>query len=253
MRIRYSVSLWNYSHYTNVLSLERVIALLREQDYGIELWGSWKEEKDLFDEVGRKRLKHVLQGMTVSLHTAGADTFDLHKKQIDAAVDLGAEVVVLHSSDFFTKTNRDLNVQLACKAVAYASEQGVRLALENGQLPFLVNAIEKVEGLSICLDVGHVYLTPDPMSKFLDALKERIIHLHIQDVLSEAEVGLPCTGKDHYIPGTGGIPDKDWNLFATTLQEINFRGIAVFEIQPRNPLQTAFLGRAFMQNLLETG
>ncbi len=89
------------------------------------------------------------------------------------------------------------------------------------------------------------------MSKFLDALKERIIHLHIQDVLSEAEARLPCTGKDHYIPGTGGIPDKDWNLFATTLQEINFQGIAVFEIQPRNPLQTAFLGRTFMRTLLE--
>ena len=191
MRIRYSVSLWNYSHYTHVPSLERIITLLREQDYGIELWGSWKETKDLFDEVGRKRLKHVLQGMTVSLHTAGANTFDLHKKQIDAAVDLGAEVVVLHSSDFVSNDNSDLDVQLACKAVAYASEHGVRLALENGQLPFLANAIEKVEGLGICLDVGHVYLTPHPMSKFLDTLKERIIHLHIQDVLTEAEPGLP--------------------------------------------------------------
>jgi sugar phosphate isomerase/epimerase len=189
--------------------------------------------------------------MTVSLHTAGANTFDLQRKQIDAAVDLGAEVIVLHPSDFVSKDSSDLDVQLACKAVAYASERGVRLALENGQLPFLVNAIEKVEGLGICLDVGHVYLTPDPMNKFLAALKQRIIHLHIQDVLPEAEAGLPCTGKDHYIPGTGGIPDKDWRLFAATLKEINFQGIAVFEIQPRNPLQTAFLGRTFMRKLLE--
>ncbi len=252
MRIKYSVSLWNYSHYAHVPSLEGIITLLREQYYGIELWGSWREEKkDLFDEVGRKRLKHVLQGVTVSLHTAGASTFDLHKKQIDAAVDLGAEVIVVHPSDFISKDNSDLDVQLASKVVAYASEHGVRLALENGQLPFLANAVEKVEGLGICLDVGHVYLTPDPMSKFLDALKERIIHLHIQDVLPEAEAGLPCTGKDHYIPGTGGISDKDWVLLATTLKEINFQGIAVFEIQPRNPLQTAFLGRTFMQKLLE--
>jgi sugar phosphate isomerase/epimerase len=249
MRIRYSVSLWNYLHYADVPDLERIITLLREQDYGIELWGSWKE-KDLFDEVGRTRLKHVLQGMTVSLHTAGANTFDLHKKQIDAAVGWGAEVVVVHPGDFVSRDHSDLDVQLACQAVAYASEHGVRVALENGQLPFLVNAIETVEGLGICLDVGHVYLTPDPMNKFLAALKERIIHLHIQDVLPAAEAGLPCTGKDHYIPGTGGIPDKDWNLFATTLQEINFQGIAVFEIRPRNPLQTAFLGRAFMRTLL---
>ena len=51
--MKYSVSLWNYFHYADVPSLERVITLLREQDYGVELWGSWREEKDLFDDLAK--------------------------------------------------------------------------------------------------------------------------------------------------------------------------------------------------------
>lgn len=251
MDIKYSVSLWNYLHYADVPSLERVITLLREQDYGIELWGSWREEKDLFDEVGRKRLKDILQDMKVSLHTAGANTFDLHKKQIDAAVDFGAEVVVLHPSDLTSNDNSCLDSHLACQIVKYAAKHGVRIALENGELPFLVNAIEKVQGLGVCLDIGHVYFTSNSLGEFLNALKERITHLHIQDILPEDELALPRTGKDHYIPDTGGIPAADWQLLAATLKEINFQGIAVFEIQPRNPLQTALLGMNFVQKLLE--
>ena len=34
MQIRYAVSLWNYLHYVNAPSLERVLALLRDQGYG---------------------------------------------------------------------------------------------------------------------------------------------------------------------------------------------------------------------------
>jgi len=255
VRIKYAVSLWNYSHYAHVPSLEHVITFLRERGYGVELWGTWKKEENLFDEVGRRRLKYILQGMEVSLHSAEAETFDLHRMQIDAAADFGAEIVVVHPIHFRSKDNSDLDVRLACKITAYAAEKGVTIALENGlekwDLAFLVNAIKKVEGLGICLDVGHVYFTGDPLSKYLNALKERIIHLHIQDTLASNEPVLPYIGKDHYIPGTGGIPDTDWKLLATTLKEIDFQGMAVFEIRPRDPLQAAFLGRTFMEELLE--
>ncbi len=252
MQIKYSVSLWNYFHYADVPSLERIIRLVREQDYGIELWPLWKEE-NLFDEIGRRRLKYILQDMKVSLHAGEANTFDLHKKQIDAAVDFGAEVIVLHSANFLLKDKSGLDVPLTRQVVVYAADRGVRIALENGQLPFLVNAIEKVERLGICLDIGHVYFTSDPMNKFLGALKERIIHLHIQDTLPKSEDNLPHIRiKDHYMVGTGGIPDRDWERLVVVLKEINFQGIAVFEIHPRDPLQTAFLGREFMQKFLQT-
>ncbi len=266
MRIKYSVSLTNYIYYTLVHyqytiapSLERAIMLIRQQNYGIEVSSMWRDERDLFDEVGRKRLKYLLKGMKVSLHTARGNTFDLHQKQIDAAVAFGAEVIVLHTHDLISKDNfsRDednfkLDVGLASEVVAYGAEHGIKLALENSQgLSFPARAIEKIEGLGVCLDVGHVYFTSDPMSKYLDVLKERIIHLHLQDILTKEENGLPSTPKDHYIPGSGGIPDTDWQLLAATLKEINFQGMAVFEVRPRNPLQTALLGMNFMQKFLQ--
>jgi len=251
MQIRYAVSLWNYFHYVNVPSLERVLALLRDQGYGVELWGAWQEERDLFDLVGRTRLKHALDGMEVSLHTAGANTLELHQKQIDTAAYLGAEVVVLHTDDVFTGVESGLNVALAREVVDYASKKGVRIALENGELSDLVEAIENVEGLGICFDVGHVYLTGGQMSEHLDVLKDRIIHLHLQDILPETESHVPLAEKDHFIPGTGGIPEDDWGLLTATLKHIDFQGMAVFEIRPRNPLQTALLGRAFVQELIE--
>ncbi len=138
--------------------------------------------------------------------------------------------------------------------MAYASEKGVKLALENTKpwkLRDIAGAIDNVEGLGICLDVGHVYLREEPMREFLNALKERITHLHLQEIYSELESGLPLTGPDHYIPGTGGIPREDWELLFATLREIDFQGMGVFEIRPRNPLQTALLARDFVQGLIE--
>jgi sugar phosphate isomerase/epimerase len=255
VRIDYSISLWNYTHYADAPSLERILAQVREAGYGIELWGAWRGEKDLYDETGRKRLKSALQGMRVSLHTAGADTFDRHKKQIDAAADLGASVLVLHPDDLYVKgAPRTLDAVLANQAVDYARVAGVRLALENGQLPFLAQARDQVKSLYFCLDVGHVYLTTEPLSEFLNALKHRLIHLHLQDLAVEPARAMrfPGTGVDHYTLGAGGIPEQDWRLLFATLEEINFEGAAVFEIQPWNPLQTAGMGRAFLTQFAQS-
>jgi sugar phosphate isomerase/epimerase len=164
--------------------------------------------------------------------------------------ELGASLVVLHPTDLASTDPAKVDAHLARDVAAYAGERGVALALENGPLPFLLQAISEVESLGICLDVGHVYSTPDPMSGFLLALKHRITHLHLQDTLSPPEAHLPWAAKDHYVPGSGGIPRDDWELLAATLTEINFEGIAVFEIRPRNPWQTALLARSFFEQLL---
>jgi sugar phosphate isomerase/epimerase len=251
MQIHYSISLWNFTHYFNAPSLEQVLDLVRAQGYGIELWGGWRDEPDLYAPAGIRRLKPCLADMRVSLHTALVTTFDLHRKQIDAANQLGAEILVLHSDDLYLPGTKILDVDLAHQVVAYAGQAGVRLALENGQLPFLKNAFEQVPGLFFCLDVGHVYLTTENMTSFLSAFKSRLIHVHLQDILSAPETGLPKAGKDHYILGTGGIPLPDWQLFCATLAEIDYSGSAVFEIQPRQPLQTALISKMFFQKLLE--
>jgi len=198
-------------------------------------------------------MKAALGSMPVSLHSAIVRGLPEQLAQVDAAHELGANVLVVHSDEFFAGGQGQLDVGLCREVVAYAAQRGVRIALENGQLPFLEQALAAVDGLRICLDVGHVYLTSEPMQAFLSALKTRIIHLHLQDILTPAEVDLPNSGKDHYTPGTGGIPAKDWQLLVATLREIDFDGTAVFEIRPRNPYQTAYLGRRFFDGLLGVG
>jgi sugar phosphate isomerase/epimerase len=262
VKIQYAISLWNYFHlsaYAKVPSLEDICALLREQGYGLEAWGGWlegwggwEEERNLFGPIGRQRLKRALQGMPVSMH-GGDNTMELHMKHIDCAAYVGAGVIVIHPENIPGGEKSCLDIAFARDIVAYAGEKGVRLALENGKVSDLVHAVEHVPGLGICLDVGHLYPGRDPMKMFLTALKEHIMHLHIQDTLPELEAGLPLTDQDHYTPGTGGIPRRDWEMLAVALGEINYEGAAVFEIRPRNPLQTALLGRTFFQGILADG
>lgn len=252
MKVQYAISLWNFSHYPDAGTLEQELGMIRELGYGVELWAQWKDGPNLYEKAGRACLKAALDGMPVSLHSAIVRSFDEQRAQIDAAHDLGAGVLVVHSDEFYAGDGRELDVTLCRDVVAYAGERGVCIALENGQLPFLEQALAAVENLRICLDVGHVYLTDDTMQAFLAELKGRIIHLHLQDILTPAEVGLPGAGMDHYTPGTGGIPLEDWHLLAATLQEIDFDGTAVFEIRPRNPYQTTSLGRRFFDGLLPT-
>ncbi len=251
MHITYAISLWDYTHYADSPSIERICASLREHGYGIELWPTWRDEQDLYDEIGRRRLVAALQGMPVTLHTTmTANTIELHKKQIDAAAAVGASLVVLHPTDLAPKGASAPDLALTRAAVAYASEKGVRLALENGKFGFLAEAASNVEGLGICLDVGHIYLNHESMAVFLGELKSRLIHLHIQDLMSDVEMAaLPRQMKDHYIPGTGSIPRSDWELLARTLHEVDFNGTAVIEVQPRRPLQVGLLTKMFFQDL----
>jgi sugar phosphate isomerase/epimerase len=249
LQIDTAVSLWNYGHYRNLKSLPEELALLRRLGYGVELWSSFPGEEDLFGERARAWLQPLLQGMQVSVHTALSNRWEAHCKQVDAAAAWGARVVVIHPSDLYVSGDTTLDQVLAREVVAYAQERGVALALENGQLPFLMEAIGQVEGLGICLDVGHVYLTSDPMSSFLNAFRSCLIHLHLQEVVAPAEAEFALAARDHYELGTGGVSVEDWRLLLTTLQEIDFHGMGVFEIRPRPPWQTALRGNWFIDKL----
>ncbi|HKJ26115.1 MAG TPA: sugar phosphate isomerase/epimerase [Anaerolineales bacterium] len=249
--LKYAVSLWNYIHYYHVPVLGELFNSLRTHGYGVELWNAWRGELDLFDTATRNKIKPYLSGMQVSVHTdIGFNSKEFHTRQIDAAVDLGAKVLVLHSDNLYIDGSKQLDLPLTQYVVEYGSAGGLSVALENGQLPFLKYALEQIEGLDMCLDVGHVYLVDETMQDFMDTFKDRITHLHIQETLSFPERGLVGEGGiiiDHYTPGTGGIPQEDWALFLNTMDEVNFDGMAVFEVQPRNPLQTALLGKNFLE------
>jgi sugar phosphate isomerase/epimerase len=251
MRIQYAISLWNFCHYAQVAGLDEELARIRELGYAVELWNHWPGRESLYAKSQRAGLKSALAGMPVSVHTGFAYSLAEQQVQIDAAEELGASVLVVHPDEFFEGgEDGRLDVALCRDVVAYAAARGVRVALENGQLGFLERAITAVDGLKICLDIGHVYKTEDSLEAFLGTLKTRLIHLHFQDILPAPEEDLPHAGVDHYVPGSGSIPEEDWELLATTLQEVDFDGTAVFEIRPRNPYQTARLGSQFLSRFV---
>ena len=250
MQIRYSVSIWNYTHYASIPSLDEIIDELRALDYGIELWPSWEWEAPLKDRETRAHIREKLTGMRVSLHTGGVATREEHAAQIDMASELGASVLVLHPSDLQGTDRRRPDLDLSHWVANYAIDRGVKPALENGQYPFLREVFENVPQMSACLDVGHVYLTDQPMARFLELMGPHLVHVHLQDIISAPERSLPNPPQDHNIPGTGGIPEADWRLFIAKLRELDFDGTGVFEIRPRSVLQSALLGKLHMARIL---
>jgi len=238
MQLNYRISMWNYTHYSRRMGLEEMVREIADAGYGIELWPAWREDGDLHNPVYRDRLKLLLSDIESSWHTGAVNDFEGNKTQVDTAAAVGSDVVVVHPGTIQVDGDTP-DYGLARGVVDYAKEQNVTIALENGPLDVLTRALEQVDGLAICIDTGHIYFTEQPMEAYLDALKHRLVHLHVQ----EAEAS-----SDHYVPGTGVIPKDDWNLFLQTLEEIQFSGAAVFEIRPRTPLQTAEAAIAFLEH-----
>ena len=275
MDVNYGLSLWNFFHHNfrdhegGLPELRDVLTDIKRFGYcGVELWRRWKG-LDIFEPDTSKAVFGWCNGLRRSLHTQNVKGFDEHKEQIDGAQRCGVEVIVLHPTDLCDFVEgRDSgdkcrpNIPLARDIVRYASDRNIVLALENVQKPgleFLVEAIENVGNLRVCLDVGHVYLDPDgenpgkmerkSLAEYLDKLGQRLAHLHIQDVLPEAEKVFPDAGQDHYTPGTGTIPESDWRLLFNTLESLSFDGLAMLEILPRKPFLQGNLALQFLDKM----
>ena len=251
MDLQPAVSLWNYNHFYPVPELDEILSYLRAHGLGVELWNDWLGGENLYSPTRQRWIQRILEGMPVSLHAAIGDSGrDSLYRQVDAAAVFGARVLVIHADNLRTGSEPALDYGLGRDLVARGADRRVQIALENGQLPILERALAQVQGLKICLDTGHVYLTEHSMADFLAAFRDHIVHLHLQDVLSSPEeelLGEAGIIRDHYTPGTGGIPGEDWELLFETLQRQNFQGMGVFEVQPRHPLQTARLGLDYLQ------
>jgi sugar phosphate isomerase/epimerase len=238
MKHNYRISLWNYFHYKAPGALERVIGSIREEGYGVEIWPAWFEENNIFDPVHRRRLKILLEDMPSSIHGGSQDTLEYQQLQIDTAAATNSDVIVVHSGNLrLGGENPDFEFAQVVLDIAAAS--GITIALENGDLRTLERSLDKLRGLKICLDVGHVYFTSNSMKDFVDSLVGDICHLHIQDTLGEM---------DHYVPGTGIIPMEDWRYLFEKLEENGFNGAFVLEIRPRNPMQHAQQTRDFFSS-----
>ena len=260
MNMQYALSLWNYWHYVYVAPQHEAAREIARFGFGVEAW---------YDPNMAPELAEALRAApAVSVHATGSwvkdwmaktgrSRFDAYRMQLDDIAAFNCRTLVLHASHIIVKgSDHELDVELASFMVEYGRELGIAIALENTleeqglSYAWEADAIAQVDGLNICLDTGHVYWTDHALADYLGALKHRLVHMHVQDIACELES--PITeiyGLDHLNPGSGGISRDDWRLLLDTLEEIDFDGMAVFEVRPRHPLQLGLQAREFMQSM----
>jgi sugar phosphate isomerase/epimerase len=243
MNIDYRISLWNYVHYASAPPLEEAIGEIRSLGFGAELWDRWRDETDLFGPGQRDRMRDLVTGMNVSMHTimprGRPMTMDENRAQIDTAAFIGADTIVAHVTSLGIGGEAP-DYDAARDVIAYAGDRDVTIAVENGDAHAIERALPEVEGLRTCLDIGHVYNDGFTLPECLRIMGGRLVHLHLQDRLPHF---------DHYIPGTGIIPVEDWELLFGHLKAMDFDGAGVFELRPRRPDVSAREGKAFVESI----
>ena len=273
MSIKYYTSLWNYVYHHEPRGLEQVIHQVTEAGFGVELWPYFfslepyrpalqtrpeaieRGYDDLFDPDHRERLQNAVSGVATSWHSRGAgekplkiSTFEGHAQQIDTAAAIGSSVISVHDiGEFVTNTHVSDDVGIADRVVGYAKACGVTLALETGNFEACLKAVDMLPGLKICLDPAYIFSNSAvTLADYIRAFDMQICYLHLYDV--------SATG-DHYIPGSGDVPEEDWLLLLRWMRETEFKGPAVFEVRPlpehddQSALDAVIEGRDYLEKL----
>ncbi|MCX6095182.1 MAG: sugar phosphate isomerase/epimerase [Candidatus Bipolaricaulota bacterium] len=228
---------------------------------GVEVWLS-REEGD--SEPDRKALEGIRVAARaapfVSVHSRFAlwvwDPAGL-RREIALSRAIGARTLVLHRGSLgLAEPNSGADFAEIRRLARDAREAGIRLALENGRDDAwaLDRALEEIgddpeeTNLGICVDVGHVHLSPSvpsdrPIRWYLERYAGQLVHLHLHD-----NVGLE---DEHRLPGEG---TADWRDTLATLDEIGFAGTATLELLPEGDLLEALSrARAFLERLGRPG
>jgi len=261
MKMQYGMSLWNYWHYVYVSEQHEAVREIVSHGFGVEAWYDPNMTAELFQALkGAPAVSVHATGSWVKEWVAetGRTKQDAWRKELDDCAAFGCRTLVIHAPSIISE-NYELDVELAQFMVDHGRQVGITIALENVleeqglSFAWEADAIARVDGLMICLDTGHVYWTEHSLADYLGALKHRLVHMHVQDIACEAES--PITdlyGLDHLSPGSGGISRDDWRLLMDTIEEIDFDGMAVFEVRPRHPLQLGLLARDYLESLRDS-
>lgn len=166
------------------------------------------------------------------------------KMSIDAAVALGAGIVIVHPTDCFAAGETRARISAVKDSfkelVRYAAARNVRLAAENLASPLSTQVLEvlleQLPELGICYDSSHAQLAGDAFGIF-GRHHDRIIAVHLSDNLGFED--------DHMLPFEGILP---WDEFAYYLPRLNNLKCLMFEVEIRRSAfkdRGEFLAEAF--------
>lgn len=162
---------------------------------------------------------------------------DLMKKCIIGSEILGIEWLVVHPSTDFENINKvrvskQKNINYFSNLVKFASQHNVKIAVENmwdlhiapkklycTSIEELIDLVDSVEGLGICLDVEHASIMNIDLKLCMEAIGNRLKVLHISDYLNKEDI--------HLLPYMGKC---DWDTVLEALKKNQFNGLFNLEI-----------------------
>jgi sugar phosphate isomerase/epimerase len=212
---------------------------------------------------GRQRIKKLLvsHGIGIcSLHTPFGKHIDIsspdpgktcrimdcYKRCVDAALDLGARVVIFHPTAYMQfddlDSRKEAIIDNVSRLLDHARDTDVSLAIENEHFPpandILSFSLDKIPDrkYGFCYDTSHDNLTRHPL-KILKRHGHRLLTTHISDNRGETD--------DHMLPYEGSFP---WPVFGRVFSKIQFRGVPLLEVEMRESAfdsPSEFLQEAF--------
>ena len=248
--MKLSVSTWNYLRvYGQDADTSAAVNEIVNGGFGVELWLGLGPGLDIGAEE-KKSFKTKLRGVTASAHSILGEEHNSNyisfARQIDLCASLGAPLLVVHLDTMCLGSGE---VDFCKKVVDYATQRGVTVALENGELELLSLAVDAAKDLRICIDTGHANIEgkrtgrADMLPRYLERFRDRIVHFHIHDNHGESD--------EHLIPGKGTV---DWKGFYGGLPQLRLPVTYVLELRSEDsPLQDANAGRAFLRSLAARG
>jgi len=255
--VHFSVSTWNWAALLKEgLSYQSMLDEIKKSGFGIEFWLATMSKADIqvYEERYKGSFAHV------SCHTSLANTYkdEILKSEIALCKRLGASLMVVHPCSIgfdahtwdahYAKGFDSKKFEQIEHYIELAERHQVLLALENGPIEVLEQVMNYVESkhlgsyMGICIDTGHASMHMNEDAEYLFNLLRRflsnLVQLHIHDNFGNAD--------DHLVPGEGVI---DWtkvlDIIGQGQEDVPF----VFELKgQRNPLQSAFSAKRFIEN-----
>lgn len=172
-------------------------------------------DKKMFDWYEKTSLVTSIHGNFIGIDPGSAETsvaklsLSLMQESILLAKNLGAENVVFHSScESFLRGPyiKEWSKRVADCFMHLASDFDGKIYIENSMdvdpEPIL-QVLSKIDSdnIKICLDIGHVNYSREPVQVWIDALGDYIEYIHLSDNMGLFD--------DHLILGDGIVP---WEL-----------------------------------------